>query len=103
MNRVQVAIDHQKENIKQRRADGRLTQEALGNLNKTLDMDLEEFVKFQELKSLAFASNKLTLDEAQLIFNLLGGTPDHFNGQPVEVKVVLTGLFTELLRWKMAA
>ena len=68
---------------------------------KALDMDVEEFCKFQDLKSLAVASGKLTLEEGQTVYGYLGNTPDVFNKQHVEVKAVLTGLFSELLQWRI--
>jgi len=103
MNRISAAIERQKANIKARLEAGTITQQKLDDAHKTLNMDLEEFVKFQEVKSLAFAMGKLNLEEAQLIYELLGNTCEHFNKQPIEVKFVLNGLLVELLKWKMAA
>lgn len=97
-NRITQAIARTKQRITERLASGAVTQTKLDELNKTNDMAIDEFCKFQELKSLAFAQGKLTLEESQLVYNYLGGTPNHFNGQPLEVKVVLTQLFGELLK-----
>jgi hypothetical protein len=66
-------------------------------------MELGEYAKFQELKSHAFAMGKLTQEEAQTIYGLLGETPAHFNRQSIEVKVVLTQIFKELLGARIAA
>ena len=101
MNRIANAIAEQKVNIDSRLDDGRVTQDAITSLDKQLDMCLEEYVRFQELKSLAVADETLTLDEGQLIYCYLGESPDRFNRQPVEVKVALTNVFTELLQMSM--
>ena len=69
----------------------------LDELDRNLDMEVGEFCRFQELKSLAMLEGKLTQDEAQSVYALLGNTPEHFNGQPVAVKSVLTQIFGELL------
>jgi hypothetical protein len=79
-----------------------LTQEKVNATHKILDMEFLEFVKFQELKSAA-CMDKLTMEEAQLIYTYLGETPEHFNQQPVEVKAVLTQIFGELLGSRIAA
>ena len=70
--------------------------EKLAELNKAMDMGLDEFVKFQELKSVLMGSI-LTPEEAQTIYNHLGEQPSVFNGQPLHIKMTLTKLFQELL------
>jgi hypothetical protein len=40
----------------------------------------------------------LSLDEAQTVYMYLGESVDTFNKQPLEVKIVLTQLFQELLK-----
>lgn len=75
---------------------GETTQENLDKLNKSLDLTNEEFFKYQELKSLA-VNQRLTLDDANHIYRLLGGAPSVFNQQPLPVKVVLTEVFRHLL------
>jgi hypothetical protein len=64
-------------------------------------MEAGEFVKFQEIKSAAMMAGTISLEEAQAIYNFLGESPSKFNRQPVEVKVVLTQVFQELLRNKI--
>ena len=103
MNRIAVAIDKKKQENAERIAKGILTEAKVQEMHKALDMDLQEFVKFQELKSHASIAGPLTLDEAQLIYQYLGSTPEHFNKQPVEVKAVLTQVFLELIRRRIAA
>jgi hypothetical protein len=70
-------------------------------LSGQLDMEFLEYVRFQELKSLAFAQGDLTLEDANLVYYHLGNTVDHFNSQPVHVKLVLTMLFARLLKKQM--
>ncbi len=95
------AIADQKKNIDARLDDGRTTPEAMTALDTQLDMCLEEYVRFQELKSLAVASDVLSAECGQLVYSYLGESPDRFNRQPLEVKVILTNLFMELMQWKV--
>lgn len=96
-NKVSLAIVKMKKQIADRIKAGLVTKEKVADLHKKLDMELGEYVRFQEAKSLAFASGLLTGNEAQTIYRFLGNAPDHFNKQPIEVKVVLTKVFEELL------
>ena len=97
MNRVLIAIEQMKAQVAKRLAQGLVTKAKLTALGKTLNMDLAEYCRFQELKSLAVASGSLSQDEGQTIYSLLGETTETFNKQPVHVKSVLTSVFQELL------
>jgi len=97
MNRVEEMIHRRKESLKERLGKTALTQGLVNEAGRKLDMEFDEFVKFQELKSLAAIDGTLTVEEAQTVYEFLGETPEHFNAQPIEVKIVLTGLFGELL------
>lgn len=101
MNRVYASIENLKKTLQERIQKGIITQETINENHATLDMPLDEFVKFQELKTLAMMHGKLNQDEAQTIYNLLGDTPETFNDQPYEVKYTLTKIFSELLNWKI--
>ena len=92
MNILQM-IEEVRANIRQKHMTG-LQKKTLSN---QLNMELREFARFQEIKSLAFAEGRLGLDDANLIYGFLGETPLTFNAQPVEVKVVLTIVFKYLL------
>lgn len=96
-NRVLAMIASYETQIADRLAKGLVTQEKIDDLRKSLDMPFEDYVNFQELKSLASTDGTLTLEEAQTIYGFLGETPDVFNGQPVAVKSVLTKVHHELL------
>ena len=97
MSVIAKAIADQKKNIDARLDDGRTTHDAMTALDTQLDMCLEEYVRFQELKSLAVADGTITAEEGQLVYGYLGNSPERFNRQPLEVKVTLTSMFTELL------
>ena len=101
MNRIANAIADQKKNIDTALDDGRTTPEAMTALDTQMDMCLEEYMRFQDLKSLAVSAQHLTPEEGQLIYSYLGNTPERFNRQPLEVKVILTNLFAELLQAQM--
>ncbi len=62
-----------------------------------LDLSFDEYVKFQELKSLAVMSGLITLSEGMTIYHYLGNIPDTFNEQSLAVKAALTCVFMELL------
>lgn len=96
-NRVLIAFASMKLQIENRIKLGLTTRNAVAKVAARMDMDASEHAKFQELKSAAIFQKKLTLEEAQTIYNHLGETVATFNSQPVWVKYVLTGLFKELL------
>jgi hypothetical protein len=98
MNRVLAVVEKKRKDIENRLARALVTPEQVEKARQNLDMELDEYVKFQELKTLAVAEGKLTPDEGQVIYNYLGTNPSVFNKQPVHVKAVLTSLFAELLR-----
>lgn len=97
MNRVTAAIEKTKARLEKRLEDGLVTPEQVQELDRQLDMEPGEYCRFQELKSLAYMEGRLTLDEANTVYSILGETTDHFNSQPVAAKSVLTQIFGELL------
>ena len=97
MNKIQDAYNRMEAQIEQRIADGLTTQEKVDALHPELDMQMDEYVRFQEYKSLAVADGTLSVDEGMTIYQSLGETPEHFNNQPIHVKSVLTSIFQELL------
>jgi hypothetical protein len=98
MNRIVNAIEEQKKNISDRLTKGIITQKQVDSLNASLNMESDEFHYFQEVKSLAVMKQSISLDEGNTIYRHLGATPETFNNQPVEVKVVLTQIFAELMK-----
>jgi hypothetical protein len=97
MNRIATAIARMEKQIADRIEAGITTAAKVAATGKTLDMDMTEYAMFQNKKSLAVLSGKLTLEEEQTIYAYLGETPARFNRQPVHVKAVLTSIFQELL------
>lgn len=102
MNRVAAAIEMHRTRLESRLSEGLTTAEQVQRLHRELDMEPAEFCRFQNLKSIAAFEGTLTQDEAQTIYALLGETPEHFNGQSVEAKSVLTMIFGELLERSVA-
>lgn|SRR3990167_8880499 len=100
MTRIMTAIERTAKLISNRLVKELLTQEQLDKWHKDLDIQLDEYIMYQELKSLAMIHNKLTTEEAIEIYGYLGNTPEHFNKQPIEVKLVLTKILSELLTWE---
>jgi hypothetical protein len=101
MNRILAAIDRTRDQIRQRLEAGLTNAEDLEKMSAGLNMEVGEFVKFQEIKSSAMMLGTISADEAQTIYGFLGESPSKFNGQPTEVKVVLTQIFAELLKKKI--
>ncbi len=97
MNRVTTMIANIERTMKERIEAGFITAEKIEEHRKTLDLELSEYVRFQEMKSIASTDGTLTLDEAQTVYRYLGETPDTFAEQSFAVKYVLTKLFQELL------
>jgi hypothetical protein len=64
-NRITAAFARMEAQIADRIANGLTTAEKVRNVHKTLDMDLDEYVKFQTLKTLAVAHGLLTPEEGQ--------------------------------------
>lgn len=103
MNRIIETIGKTEKQIAARVSTGTVTQAQVDSLRDKLDMPLDEFISFQELKSIAMMHNKLTFDEATTVYAYLGNSPEHFNSQDIAVKIVLTKVFAELLDWKVKA
>jgi len=101
MNRILKGIKVQQEAIDKKIAAGELTEDALDRLDNVLNMACDEFVEFQELKSLALIEGTLTQEEAQTIYYHLGETPEHFNKQSLAIKATLTKAFQELMKHRI--
>lgn len=98
MNRILAAFERMEKQIADRIASGLTTAERVAASSAGLDLDVSEYCRFQELKSLAVANGTITLDEGNTIYAALGNDPSTFSAQPVHVKYVLNGFFTELLK-----
>lgn len=100
-NRITDAFTRMNAQIADRIAKGLTSPEKVHDVHKTLDMDLAEYAKFQNLKTLAVATGLLTAEEGQSVYLCLGESLQTFNAQPIHVKSVLTSLFGELLTAQM--
>ena len=78
-----------------------LSVDKLSEMSRKLDMDLMEYSRFQELKSIAGVSGELSLDAAQYVYNRIGNTVERFNKLPLEEKWVYTELFQKLLKGRI--
>ena len=96
-NRIMRAVENTRNQIADMLASGKVTLTQVENTRKAMDMSLQEYCKFQELKSLAVAQGKLSLEEGQTVYRYLGEPPSVFNEQDCAVKTTLTNLFAELL------
>jgi len=103
INRVAYGIARMKAQIENRILEGLTTKEAVAEASVALNINFEEYCVFQNLKSEACASGKLTTDEGMTIYACLGSGPASFNKQTVEVKTILTKLLSELLKSKCVA
>ena len=101
-NRITDAYRGIDAEIQEKLLNRSVTPSLIKRLSRKMNMDLAEFSKFQELKTLAVANETLTLEEGQTVYASLGETPSHFNSQPLHVKTVLTTLFRELLEAKIS-
>jgi len=97
MNRIKELFGVYRDAIEASLADGRTTQEKIDKAHSDLDMGIEEYVRFQELKTLAVADKTLTLDEGMTIYFKLGETLEQFNKLPLYMKLTLSEIFQELL------
>ena len=93
MNRIEQMITKINGTIKEKK----ISKDKLKEMNKSLDMSIEEFCKFQSIKSEAYLNGNLSLNESTTVYSLLGETIDTFNGRTFAEKYVLTKLFEELL------
>jgi len=93
MNRITRAIGIETSKLAARA----LTADESAALSRALNMSFEEYCVLQELKSLAFSERRFNLEEAETLYGILGGIPEHFNRQPIAAKIVCTQIFMELL------
>ena len=97
-NRIIDGIAKAKEAIAARLASGAIDQKTLDKLGEELDMDMSMYCDFQNRKSLASMDGRLSLEEAQTIYALIGNTPSQFNELPTPTKIVLTQVYATLLK-----
>ena len=97
-NRIQAGIDRINEKMKQ------VSEEKLASLNEGLKTDWADLVEYQKLQSTAFACGKLTLEEAQLLYEIYGGevpSPEKWDKRSLAEKVIGTQTAAELFKTKI--
>jgi len=97
-NRIQAGIDRINEKMKT------VAAEKLASLNEGLKADLMELIEYQKLQSTAFACGKLTLEEAQLLYQIYGGevpSPEKWNKLSLAEKVIGTQTAGELAKMRI--
>ena len=93
LNKIDKAIQKMQAQVESKK----LPKARLAEIGGSLNMEFSEYVRFQNLKSLAVANGILSIEEGNTVYRYLGETLEVFNGQPVAIKAVLTKLFSELL------
>lgn len=69
---------------------------------KTLDLSLEEFVAFQNIKSRAQVLGKINLDEAMTIYAALGEGGNWAADTDLATKLIVTQIMEELITMQLA-
>ena len=97
-NRIIEAINKAKVELAKRLQSGIITQAIIDQARSDLDMTFSEYCIFLERKSLAVVTGKLSLEEAQTIYGMIGEDPNTYNALPLANKIVLTEVFSHLLK-----
>ncbi len=97
-NRIQAGITRIDEKMKT------VSEEKLRNLNESLKTNFADLVEYQKLQSTAFACGKLTLEEAQTLYQIYGGeapSPEKWDKRTLAEKVIGTQSARELLKIRL--
>lgn len=73
---------------------------SLESASRTLDLEASDHARLQEQKSLYFVEGKLSKDEADRIYQILGGSANVFNNQPVTAKLAVIAVLTRVEKQK---
>jgi len=97
-NRIQAGIDRINEKMKT------VSEEKLKSLNESLKTDWADLVEYQKLQSTAFVCGKLTLEEAQTLYQIYGGevpSPEKWDKLSLAQKVIGTQSAAELAKMRI--
>lgn len=97
-NRIQAGIDRINEKMEQ------VSPQKLASLNESLKTDWADLVEYQKLQSMAFACGKLTLEEAQTLYQIYGGeapSPVKWDKLSLAEKIVGTSTAAELAKTRI--
>ncbi len=100
VNRIQDRIEQIDKQIK----EGGIPAEKIASLNKSLKTSWKDLVEYQNLQAAAHAAGKITTEEADLVYRLMGKenpTEEKWNRLSVAEKVAITQLMAELLDWRI--
>jgi len=97
-NRIETAIARINEKLKT------VPEEKRRSLTGTLKTGWDELIEYQKLQSTAFACGKLTLEEANTLFQLYGGelpSPERWDKLSLAEKIVGTSTAAELAKMRI--
>ncbi len=90
--------------IQKRIDSGVATKEQMDRLDKQLHTSWADLVMYQDLQAQAHAAGKLTTEEADLVYRLLGRdspSEEKWDKLTLAEKTALTQLMSELLDWRI--
>jgi len=99
-NRLQERIS----SIQARIDGGDIPQEKLDELEKNLSTSTSDLIEYQNVQALAHASGKISFEEADMVFNLLGRnapSQEKWDRLSMAERVALTQMMAELLDWRV--
>ena len=102
VNRITVAISRNEAKLKSMNGIG-LNGKSIDSLHESMALSFDDFFGYQNAQAAAFASGKLTFEEAQTVYAALGGESfacDWPTGTSLSTKLVITQLMCELLKVK---
>lgn len=88
-SKVLECVNASKKAIEEGLKSGAITQEKLDWADLSYNIGVNELCTFQLVQSLAYTSGIVTLEDSTAIYRYLGGSPSHFNKQPIWVKITV--------------
>ena len=89
MNRIRTAISKMEATL------ANVESDAVARLEKVATLEFDEYCRFQNIKS-ATAGGKISFDEAQFVYSLLGESLETFKSQSLAARLVLIKVWAEL-------
>lgn len=90
MNRVQACITIVEANTKN------LDKKQYKTANQAASLDFKDHFALQDAQSLLHAEQKITTEEAMLLYETLGHTAEQFNKQPLAKRVAVIAFFAQI-------
>lgn len=98
MNRIQAGIDRINEKLEA------IPEAKREELHKTLKTDFHDLLEYQKVQSAAFACGKLSLEEAQVLYQVYGGEvpdPEKWDKLSLGEKIIGTQTAAELIQMRI--